>query len=216
MSALRAAPSGDRGDVALSSSALTESTVIALERAHMVRQPPRQVAKHVADREHAGDGGEVVERARRADLNGKAPTRFLITVDRDDRFPAALDGAILQGAGQLFRLDLVVGEQGTVDVLAQRLGFGRHQIATDPLPDRIERHARETSDAFVIGGIVGEERLERREKQASRVADARHLLPGTTDRAAQFLQHQIVGGDLLAAQAARARAPRRASPGPPA
>ena len=53
---------------------------------------------------------------------------------------------------------------------------------------------------LAIGGIVDEERLERREEHAGCVADARDRLLGGTDRAPQFLQHEIVAGNLLAPQ----------------
>ena len=106
----------------------------------------------------------------------------------------------MQRADQLIGLGLIVGEQRAIDVLGQRLGFGRHQIAADPAPDRLERQPRDAADALVVGGRVDQERLERHEEQARRVADARHALRLDADGAPQFLQHQFAAGHVVAAQ----------------
>ena len=122
----------------------------------------------------------------------------------------------MQCARQLLGLDAIIVEQGAIDILAQRLGLGRNQIAPDPFPDRFERHARNPPGALVIGGIVDEERLDRREEQPGGVADARHRLACDANGAAQFLQDEVAAGRLFAAQARRVRARRPAWRAPPA
>ena len=108
----------------------------------------------------------------------------------------------MQRADQLIGFGLVAGQQRAIDVVAQRLGFGRHQIAADPLPDRLERDPRDAADALVVGGAVEQKRLERREKQARRIADARHRLRLGADGAPQFVEHEFVAGIVVAAQQA--------------
>jgi hypothetical protein len=55
------------------------------------------------------------------------------------------------------------------------------------LPDRFERDARESSETLVIGGIVNEKGLERREEQTGSVADAGNRLADLAQRAAELL-----------------------------
>ena len=135
--------------------------LFALERANVVRQQPRQFREHVTDAEDARQRRQVLDRSRRADLHAKPPARFFVGADRGDGLIHALDRALVQRADQLFHPDAIVGEQSAIDVLAQRPGFGGHQIAADPLPDRLQRDARQASDALVIGGTVDQERLQR-------------------------------------------------------
>ena len=52
----------------------------------------------------------------------------------------------------------------------------------------------------MVGPIVNEERLERREEQAGGVTDAQDGLSGGADGAAQFLQHKFVAGGFIATQ----------------
>ena len=173
---------------------------LALEGAHIVRQPLGQVGECVADFEHMQERCDVVGRPRRADLNGKPALRLLIGADRGKSFPHAQDGALVQRADQLIGLGLIVGEQGAIDVLGQRLGLGRNQVAADPAPDRLERKPRDAPDALVVGGSVDQERLERHEEQARRVADARHALRLGADGAPQLVEHQFAAGHIVAAQ----------------
>jgi hypothetical protein len=166
----------------------------------MVGQPARQFAQQVAIGENAGQGRKILQCARRADLHGEPPARLVVADHRRHGFADAKERAILQGARALFRLDAVVREQGTIDILAQRFGLGRDQIACDPFPDRLKRHAREPPGALVIGGIVDEERLDRREEYARGVAHARRRrLAFDTDGAAQLLQDEFVAGRFFAA-----------------
>ena len=144
--------------------------------------------------------GDVVGRPRRADLNGEPALRLLVGADGSKGFPHAQDGALVQRAHQLIGLGLVVGEQSPIDIVGQRLGFGRHQIAADPTPDRLERKPRDAPDALVVGGSVDQERLERHEEQARRVADARHALRLDANGTPQLLQHQLAAGHVVAAQ----------------
>jgi len=126
--------------------------------------------------------------------------RPFVGADAGKRIVHAHDRAIMERAGQLIGPGPVVGEQRVVDVLAQRLDFGPHQIAADPGPDRLERSPRDAADPPVVGRSVDQERLERLEEQARRIADARRLLRLGPDRAPQLLQHQLATGHVVAAQ----------------
>ncbi len=173
---------------------------LALERAHIVGQPLGEVGERVADFEHMQEHCDIVGRPRRADLDGEPALRLVVGADRGKGLPHAQDGALVQRADQLIGLGLVGGEKCAIDILAQRLGFGRDQIAADPAPDRLERKPRDAPDPLVVGGSVDQERLERHEEQARRVADARHALRLGADGAPQFLQHQLAAGHVVAAQ----------------
>ena len=52
----------------------------------------------------------------------------------------------------------------------------------------------------MVGTIVDQERLERLEEQAGGIADARDALALLAHDVAQFLQNEIVAGDIVAAQ----------------
>ena len=179
-----------------------EFDLVGLQDADVARQPLRELRQHVADRQDAKERVEVFERARRADLHGEMTARFFIALRRRQGVVDAPDGPFVQHAGDMFGLEGVIGEQGPGDILAQGGDFGGHQIAGEPGPDRLERHARDAREAPVVGDIVDQKRLERREEQPLDVADARRLLPRGPDRAAQFLQHQFVAGALAAQHAA--------------
>ena len=90
----------------------------------------------------------------------------------------------MQSARQLVGLDPIIIVQGAIDIFAQRLGLGWHQVAAQPSPDRRQRHARDTTAALVIGSILDEERLKRREEQTFGVADAVNRLSSGADRVA--------------------------------
>ena len=128
----------------------------------MVRQPPSHFAQRVAIGENAGQRCQVLERARRADLHGEPPARLVVTGNRRHGFADAKERAIVQCARALFGLDTVLRQRGAIDILAERLGLGRDQIASDPFLDRFKRHARKPPRALVIRRIVDEERLDRR------------------------------------------------------
>ncbi len=173
---------------------------LAVENAQMNRQPPSKVAEHVAQHEEAQQCADILQCAGRTHLHDKPPPHFLVGARCLNGFLHPLNRALVQGAHEEVGLDPVIGNQRAVDVLRQRFGFRGHQVAADPFPDRLKRHARQSTDPFVVGGIVNQERLDRSEKQACGVADARHRLSGGTDDTAQFLQHELVAGDLVAAQ----------------
>ncbi len=104
----------------------------------------------------------------------------------------------MQSADPLFGLDAIVGQQSAIDVVAERFGFSRDQIARDPAPDRLKRHTGKSPGALVIGGIVDEEWLNRRKEHAGGGAHAdfgRRLDP---NGAAQLLQDEFVAGRLIA------------------
>jgi hypothetical protein len=108
-----------------------------------------------------------------------------------------LDRAFVQRAHQQLGLGPIIASQCAVDVLGQRPSLRRHQVAADPFPDRFKRDAREPADALVVGPLVDEEGLERREEQPRGVADAGHGLPGGADSPAQFLQHEFVASGFV-------------------
>ncbi|MFZ0774927.1 MAG: hypothetical protein WAM74_00370, partial [Xanthobacteraceae bacterium] len=176
--------------------------LVAIENADVIGQPPGKIGKHVAQRQQTDHRGEIFHRPRRANLNGKPPSRPFVGTDSGDHILHPQDSALVQHANRLFGLSPIVGEQGAVDILAQCFGFGRHEIATDPGPDRFERDARDTADALMFGASIDQELLERGEKQPRRVADPRYRLGIGADGAAQFLQHYFVAGTLSAAQQA--------------
>jgi hypothetical protein len=103
----------------------------------------------------------------------------------------------VQRPHQQLRLGPIIGGQRAVDVRGQRPGLRRHQVPADPFPDRFKRDAREPADPFVVGPLVDEERLKRREEQPRGVADAGHGLPGGTDGPAQFLQRELVASGFV-------------------
>ncbi len=173
---------------------------LALEDAHIVRQPLGQVGERIANFEYMQERRDVVGRPRRADLDGEPALRLLVGADRGQGFPHAQDGALVQRTDLLIGPGLVVGEKCAIDVLGQSLGFGRNEVAADPAPDRLERKPRDAADALMVGGRVDQEWLERHEEQARRVADAWHALRLGTDGAPQLVEHQFAAGHVVAAQ----------------
>ncbi len=174
--------------------------LFAFEDAELARQAPRQIGQQFAQRQDSDDRVEIFDGARRADLDRKPAARFLVAVDFGDGVADAPDRAIMQRADQLIGTVAVVGKQGAIDVLAERLHLRGDKVAADPSPDRLKRDARDAADALVVGAAVDQKRLERREEHARRIADARHLLGLGPDGAAEFLQDQIIAGALLATQ----------------
>jgi len=126
--------------------------LFAFQGWHVVWQPPCQVGKQVAAAEDARKRHDIVEYAQRADLHGEASARCVVAGNRGHGFPDALQRAIVERAGQLFGLDPIIVEQGSIDVMAQRLGLDGDQIAAYPIPDRLQRHAR---DAAACVGSTG-------------------------------------------------------------
>jgi hypothetical protein len=192
--------------------------LLALERAQLAGQPARQFVEQVAIVQDAGQRRQVLERARRADLHGKPAPRLVVADHRRHRFTGAQDGAIVQRAGALFRLDRVVGVQRAIDIGAQCLGLGGYQIAPDPRPERLERDARDAPGTLVIGRIVDDERLDRRKEQPRNLAHARcgRWWRSRRDGAAQFLENELVAGRHFAGQDAGVRVRRPAWPAPQA
>ena len=82
------------------------------------------------------------------------------------------------------------------------LALGRHQVAADPLQIGSSETRAMRADALVVGRRVDQKRLERREEQPRRVADARHLLGLGADGAPQFGEHEVAAGHVVAAQQA--------------
>ncbi|MGB6468517.1 MAG: hypothetical protein WBF27_20340 [Xanthobacteraceae bacterium] len=173
---------------------------VAIENADVVRQAPGKIAEHIAQRQQGNHRAEIFLRARRADLNGEPPSRSFVGTGAEDGVFHAQDGAVLQRPSQLLRFGPVVGHQGAVDILAERFGFGCHEIATDPGPDRFKRDPRDAADPLVFGASVDQKRLERGEEQSRRIADPRHRPGVGADGAAQFLKHYFVAGAHSAAQ----------------
>ena len=104
----------------------------------------------------------------------------------------------MQRACALFGLDAVLGEQGAIDIVAERLGLGRDQIASDPFQIG---HPRNSPGALVIRRVVDEEGLDRSEEHRRGVTHAlRSRLALDTDGAAQLLQDEFVAGRFFAAK----------------
>ena len=174
--------------------------LVAFERAQMIGQTPRQIVQQIAVGENAGHRRQIVQRPGRADLHGEAPARLVVAGDRRNGVADAQQRAIMQGTRHLLGFEAIIVEQGAIDILGQRPGLGRNQIAADPFPDRFERHACNPPGALVIGGIINDERLNRREEQAGGIADTRHRLAGSANGAPEFLQDELAAGGLFAAQ----------------
>ena len=156
---------------------LDQINLLALERRHYCRQALSDRGKHIAAGENLGKRSYGFYRARHADLRGEIALHALIFLATNDNVGDAEHYTIMQSPHQLFGLQPVVFEQRTIDVGDECLGLGGHQIAPYPIPRRRERRTRDASDALVIGGIVDQERFERREEKAGGIANPRHLLP---------------------------------------
>jgi hypothetical protein len=115
--------------------------LVALEGAQMIGQAPRQFAEQLPIGKNADQRRHIFEGPRRAHLNGQAAARFVVADHRSHGVANAKDGAILQCACSLFGLDAIVRQQRAIDIVAERFGFRRDQIAPDPSPDRLNRDA---------------------------------------------------------------------------
>ncbi len=176
--------------------------MVTIKVADMRRQPPRQIGKHVTQCKHGDDRVQILDRARRANLNGNTPARSFIQFKSGNGFRHAQARTLVQGADQLIDLGPVAGEQSTIDVVTQRLCLGGYEVSADPVPDRLERYACDAPDALVVGPGVDQEGLKWREEQPRRVSNAGGRLGLGTDGAAQFLKHQFIAAALVAAQQA--------------
>ncbi len=147
----------------------------------MSRQAPSQFRQRVAQCQDREQGRQILHSTGRADLNSEPPQRLLVGAGPGNGFPHALHRPLVQRANQLLGFVPIVVEQGPIDVLAQGFCLGRDEVASSTT-----RSVRATRVRY------------------GRCACDRHArrLGGGADRTAQFLQNEIVGGALLAAQQA--------------
>jgi len=144
------------------------------------------------------DGAQVIERLRGSDLGGEALARLGVILHGVERLLDALKRLILERAGEPLRGRLVVGQQAARDLIGIALGLARHQVAADPLPDRVEANPGHTAAVGAIGCVVHHERVERREEQARRHGGAVRLTAGRAGVAAQLLEQELGGRNRLA------------------
>ena len=138
---------------------------------------------------------------RRANLTRDAFESLLILLDDGETLAQPLFGQVLKFARNLIRpIRLICGEQKKLNLIAIDSRLAQHQIAADPLPDRIEGSPRDTPDMLAPRRIVDEKRLDRREKQPLRIADTRQLAALAPRRSAQLLQNGRCPGRRFPAQ----------------
>ena len=174
----------------------------AAEIADMARQTGRDQIERIArgdDDLHIPDGGE---RIRHGDQVRHLPPQLLVRLRGIERGAHPRGGERLERMHQRVRRVGLAARKRAGHVIAIGLGFGRHEIARDPRPDRIERRARDAARRLAVGLRVGEERFERLEECARRRADAWRIrvLAGVAHRGAHLLQQHVAAGDLVAAQ----------------
>jgi hypothetical protein len=143
---------------------------------------------------------QILDGARRADLNREPAARLLIAADFSNGVSDAPDRAVVQRAHELISAVAVVRQQCAIDILAKRLHLGGNEIAANPAPDRLERDAGNASDTSVVGPAIDQERFERHKEHSRGIADAGNLLGIGTDGAAQFLEDQVIAVVRIAAQ----------------
>src|SRR6185312_15433959 len=119
---------------------------------------------------------DVTDGVRRADFGCETTARLFMGIEYGNGLCHALNGAVMQRVHQLIRLDRICRKESALDVVGERLGFGWHQIAVDPLPDRIERHPRQSAEPLMIGGAIDQKRCERHEEASRHVVCARRGL----------------------------------------
>ena len=97
----------------------------------------------------AEDGAGVVERARGSDLHAEPPHRL-------SSASAVASASSMRRTTRSWKLRAscsglgdVVGDQRGADLLGDRLGLAGQKVAADPLPDRIERDARDPAAMLV-------------------------------------------------------------------
>ena len=71
-------------------------------------KPGAKCGEYVARAQHAHDGGDVLQRARRPDLRGEPPTCLVVALRAVERFLHTLDGTILERAAERFGLRIIV------------------------------------------------------------------------------------------------------------
>jgi hypothetical protein len=106
----------------------------------------------------------------------------------------------------------VIAGKGAGDLIGHRLCFARQQVAANPLPDRIERDARDASGMMVRGGVVDQERFERLKEKPREIPGPRRRPARLARRPAQFLQHELGAGGVVAAQQAPLKLGNQQSP----
>ena len=152
-------------------------------------------AKHVADFENVQQRRDVFDRARRADLDGEPPAR-LARLCRRQRACRAYATWRDHGAREPPVRPWLCRPASNARLMSSPNALASAGIRSRPIhcPDRIKRDPRDAPDTLMVGGTIEQERFERHEEHAGRIADTRHPLRLGADRAAQFLQHELVAG----------------------
>ena len=91
---------------------------------------------------------------------------------RVERFLDSHHRAVLEAAGQLLGAIVSPRSKAGATCSVDGLGLTRHQVAADPFPDRLERHARDAAGMIMGRGVVDQKWLERLEEQARQIARA--------------------------------------------
>jgi len=142
---------------------------------------------------------DILQGAWCSHLHGQPPARLVVGFCRLQRLLQPHDRARLERARQLRGAIGVAGQQRLLDLLAVALGL-RRRNDVDPLPERVERGARDAAAVLVVGRVIDQKRFEGLEKQARGIADARRALAELAHGAAQLGQHQFRAGHVVAAQ----------------
>ncbi len=165
----------------------------------MAGQPRPEGRKRMPRFQHRHDRGGILERMLGADLRREAPADLLVVGGCVQRLLDPRHGAVLKARGKLLgALDFTALERRR-HLFGDGLGLPRHQVASDPVPDRIERLAGDAAGMLVGRGIVDQEWLKRLEEQPRQIArpfGARHV----ARIAPQFLQHEFGTRHIVAAQ----------------
>jgi len=104
----------------------------------MAGQPALDQGKRVAasdDREQIAD---ILERRDRTDLAGEPAAGLFVRCDRGERDTNPLDQALVEKVSEMVARRGVGGGERAAGLLLEARGLLRHQIATDPAPDRNE------------------------------------------------------------------------------
>ena len=133
-------------------------------------QARRDHAERVADAQDGGGLAQMLDRVGRADLEFDLPARLVVALDGDQRLAHAALDQVLKCARDLFGALLFVRADQDRHLLDIGPGVLRREIAAQPGPDRVEGGARDAAAMLARGRVIDQERLERHEEQALRIA----------------------------------------------
>ena len=155
--------------------------LIVGEVADLRRQARGEHRERVARAQDAHDLAQIVERTRRADLGDQPLARLAVPFDGVEGLAHALRRLVLKGARE------ALGGRGgrwsastPRDLLGIGLGLARHQVAADPLPDRLEHRARNAAAMDVIGRSSTRNGSSGVKNRRARRADPLELLAGAS------------------------------------